>query len=125
MTRQIRDRCAQPQPAATTIGTTALQFLFMQEERPLERLREVARRHSVVLAGTFSGVVQAGLFNPYDRALYLSVRDHLPFLHRSNFMDPFRGFAQAVVQRTIAGGLYFVLQVRCGMCAWVCVYACF
>lgn len=61
-------------------------------------------------SGLISGLVQAGLFNPWDRALYLSVRENRRFLHRENFVAPFRGFWQAVVQRTISGGLYFVLQ---------------
>jgi hypothetical protein len=79
--------------------------------RPGRSWREAAHKYASLVAGTFSGVVQAGLFNPYDRALYLSVRDQRPFVHVGNFVEPFRGFSQAVVQRTIAGGLYFVLQV--------------
>eukprot|EP00052_Salpingoeca_macrocollata_P009101 m.71900 g.71900 ORF g.71900 m.71900 type:complete len:285 (+) comp16931_c0_seq6:90-944(+) len=65
---------------------------------------------AVWIAGTASGVAQAGLFNPWDRALYLSVRDDRFFLHRENFRHPFLGFSQAVVQRTVSGGLYFALQ---------------
>lgn len=64
----------------------------------------------IPVSGLVSGLVQAGLFNPWDRALYLSVRDNRRFLKKENFVSPFRGFWQAVVQRTISGGLYFVLQ---------------
>ena len=63
-----------------------------------------------LVAGTVSGVFIAGFFNPYDRALYLSVKDQRPFLHRANWLRPWEGFGQACVQRTISGGLYFVLQ---------------
>jgi hypothetical protein len=55
------------------------------------------------VAGLVCGLFQAGLFNPWDRALYLSVRDRRPFLHATNFKNPFQGFWQAIVHRTIAG----------------------
>ena len=58
-------------------------------------------------AGTLSGVALACIFNPYDRALYLSVINEKPFLHRANWTKPFQGAANALFHRTIAGGLYF------------------
>lgn len=63
-----------------------------------------------LFASLICGAAQAGLFNPYDRALYLSVRDRTPFFHSNNWIHPYQGFSQAVVQRTISGGLYFFLQ---------------
>jgi hypothetical protein len=62
---------------------------------------------SSLLCGLAAGVAQAGLFNPYDRALYLSVRDDRKFLHRSNWTHPYMGFLQSLSTRAIAGGLYF------------------
>eukprot|EP00946_MAST-07B_sp_MAST-7B-sp1_P000464 g464.t1 len=62
-----------------------------------------------VCAGTLSGVTTAGVFNPYDRALYLSVIHEKPFLHRSNWSKPFQGAANALLHRTVAGGLYFTV----------------
>mmetsp|Transcript_20133 Transcript_20133/g.77071 ORF Transcript_20133/g.77071 Transcript_20133/m.77071 type:complete len:272 (+) Transcript_20133:103-918(+) len=59
-----------------------------------------------------SGVIQAGLLNPWDRALYLSVKDSTRFLNPSNWKAPYHGFSQAVVGRAISGGLYYVLQSR-------------
>ena len=50
------------------------------------------------ISGFCSGVVNAGLFNPYDRALYLSVKHKRPFLSGSNFQRPFQGFLQTVVR---------------------------
>jgi hypothetical protein len=55
------------------------------------------------VAGIVCGLFQAGLFNPWDRALYLSVRDRRHFLHPANFKNPFQGFWQAIVHRTISG----------------------
>jgi len=62
------------------------------------------------IAGLLSGIIQAGVYNPWDRALYLSVKNNVSFLNFNNWTHPWHGFAQAVVQRTISGGLYFVLQ---------------
>jgi len=52
----------------------------------------------------------SALFNPIDRALYLSVINHRPFLRKINFVHPYQGFMQSAVQRVISGGLYFFLQ---------------
>jgi len=63
-----------------------------------------------VCAGLGSGVCQALLFHPWDRALYLSVVHKRPFLSKPNFVMPLQGLAQTFVQRTASGALYFVLQ---------------
>jgi len=60
--------------------------------------------------GLISGLIQAAVFNPWDRALYLSVKDKRNFLHMSNFHDPFAGVLQTISQRTISNGLYFPLE---------------
>jgi hypothetical protein len=60
-----------------------------------------------VCCGTLSGIATAGLFNPVDRALYLSVINLKPFLHRDNWLRPFQGASNALLHRTISGGLYF------------------
>jgi len=63
-----------------------------------------------VISGLISGITQAGLLNPWDRALYLSVTDKRSFLHKLNFTAPYQGFTQTIFQKTISGGLYFTLQ---------------
>ena len=60
--------------------------------------------------GLTSGLLQAGLFNPWDRALYLSIKDNRPFLHAENFHKPFSGLSQTIVQRAVSTGLYFPLE---------------
>jgi hypothetical protein len=55
--------------------------------------------------GLIAGVAQAGLFNPYDRALYLSVKHKRPFLSSLNFQSPYQGFLQSVGGRALSGGL--------------------
>lgn len=63
-----------------------------------------------VLSGLFTGVFCSGIFNPWDRALYLSVKHQRPFLSRDNFHSPYHGFYQAVVQRAFLGSIYYILQ---------------
>jgi len=60
--------------------------------------------------GFTSGLLQAAVFNPWDRALYLSVLHHRRFLHHDNFQEPMRGVLQTIVQKAISGGLYFPLE---------------
>lgn len=66
--------------------------------------------NSTAWSGLVSGAVQAAAFNPYDRALYLSITRNRDFLHLDNWRQPFQGFAQAFFQRTLAGGLFFPLE---------------
>lgn len=58
------------------------------------------------LCGLVAGVAQAGVFNPFDRALYLSVKHHRPFLSYEHFSQPYSGFLQSVGGRALSGGLY-------------------
>lgn len=69
--------------------------------------------NAVLLAGLTSGVVIAGLFNPWDRALYLSVLHQRPFLRACNWRSPYTGFLQSLLGRTLSGGLYFPLYDLC------------
>lgn len=63
-----------------------------------------------VAAGLFTGVFCAALFNPWDRALYLSVKNNKPFLTIENFKHPYHGFTQAMMQRAFLGSIYYILQ---------------
>jgi hypothetical protein len=58
-----------------------------------------------------SGAIQAVLFNPFDRALYLRTHNRRRrFLHRKNFEKPFQGFGNAAAYRTIVGATYVFWQ---------------
>jgi hypothetical protein len=72
-----------------------------------------------VLPGFVSGLVTAALFNPWDRALFLSIVHNRAFLMTDNFKTPFQGLTQTLMHRTISNGLYFVLQDATydGLCA--------
>lgn len=79
---------------------------ILQEEGPIAE-----PTHSTsFICGLLAGVAQAGVFNPYDRALYLSIRDDRKFLHPINWHKPYTGFMQSISGRAIQGGLYFPLE---------------
>jgi hypothetical protein len=63
-----------------------------------------------VLSGLITGVFCSGLFNPWDRALYLSVINRRAFLSGDNFRLPYQGFSQAVIQRAFLGSIYYIAQ---------------
>ncbi len=77
-----------------------------------EKLASLNTRQAVNLlnCGMASGLIQAFLFNPWDRALYLSIKMDRPFLNFDNFRDPMNGVMQTVIQRAFSGGLYFPLE---------------
>lgn len=71
-----------------------------------------------LLAGFSTGLVQAIIYNPPDRALYLTLKKTIDpntkystsFLHWSNWTKPFQGLKQSLFHRTLNGGLYFSIQ---------------
>eukprot|EP00796_Vickermania_ingenoplastis_P010236 gene10236-7175_t len=57
------------------------------------------------------GAVQATIFNPFDRALYVRVKHRRRrFLDWRNFDRPFQGFLNASFYRTTVSGAYFLWQ---------------
>lgn len=67
-----------------------------------------------LFAGVLSGSLQVLLFNPYDRALYLSMTTGRPFMDRRNWgaglEDLNRGVLPNLVQRIVSYGMYFPLE---------------
>ena len=68
-------------------------------------------------AGILGGVCQVVMFNPYDRALYLSVLNQRPFLDKRNWSssnggwsDLHKGMWPNLLQRVISYGLYFPIE---------------
>lgn len=74
------------------------------------KLNKTQKLNIDVASGLIAGVANSGLFNPWDRALYLSVKYHRPFLSWENFTAPYQGFSQALVQRAFLGSIYFIAQ---------------
>ena len=67
-------------------------------------------KSSAYFCGLLAGVAQAGVFNPYDRALYLSVKENRSFLSWQNWKAPYNGFFQSIGGRALSSGLYFPLE---------------
>ena len=78
-----------------------------QDKPPPFSFRRAAK---LLNCGFVSGLLQAFLFNPWDRALYLSVKHDRPFLRWANFDSPFGGVLQTVMQRALSAGLYFPME---------------
>jgi len=78
-----------------------------KEAKSSLNLRRVTQ---LVGCGLTSGVLQAAVFNPWDRALYLSVKCERRFLDARNFFHPMAGVLQTISQRAISVGLYFPLE---------------
>ena len=71
---------------------------------------EPGDRSVQVVAGLVSGVVQAALLNPLDRALFVALIEQRGVMHVANWAAPYQGVLQAISQRTLSGSLYYVLQ---------------
>jgi hypothetical protein len=81
-----------------------------RSESRKKQLAPVVSDRTSFLCGLTAGILQAGFFNPFDRALYLSVKNNVPFLTKQSFAHPYQGFAQSVVGRALSGGLYYPLE---------------
>lgn len=63
-----------------------------------------------LVSGVFTGTFCTGLMSPWDRALYLAVKNQRKFLLSANFTKPYQGLSQAMMQRALFGGVYYVAQ---------------
>lgn len=63
-----------------------------------------------VISGMASGAIYSLLFNPWDRALYLSMKHNRSFLKRDNFAQPYQGAIQAMTNRMFFGSIYYIAQ---------------
>lgn len=61
---------------------------------------------SAITAGTLCSIA----FNPWDRALHLSIKYDRKFLSADNFKNPYQGFKQVAFHRTFVNGFYNFLQ---------------
>lgn len=122
----MTDHAAEDYP--TRLSLTAQQYRDEEEDqfafarahrltkRPTRGPIQTRADSSSLICGLLAGVAQAGLFNPYDRALYLSVKGSRPFLALENWKAPYNGFFQSLGGRALAGGLYFPTEhffLRC------------
>lgn len=60
--------------------------------------------------GIITGCISTVLFNPVDRALYLTVKNNTPIYHKSCWKNPYSGMHQALYSRIIGYGLYYPIN---------------
>ena len=69
-------------------------------------------------SGLITGVILSCGLHPWDRALYLAMTNKRPFLYDfmnnrfviDNFTNPYHGFTQTIISRTLGNGIYFFIQ---------------
>lgn len=54
-----------------------------------------------------SGVSNAVLFNWFDQAQYLSIKNHRSFFNINNFMNPMQGTLNSSTSKILSNGMYF------------------
>eukprot|EP00634_Sargassococcus_sp_CCMP2135_P010019 CAMPEP_0198662578 /NCGR_PEP_ID=MMETSP1467-20131203/48172_1 /TAXON_ID=1462469 /ORGANISM="unid. sp., Strain CCMP2135" /LENGTH=317 /DNA_ID=CAMNT_0044399075 /DNA_START=42 /DNA_END=995 /DNA_ORIENTATION=+ len=97
--------------AAPAVARTKTTWAVALEEVK-ETLEDLQEKSAFQILGTgfVSGMVVTAVLNPYDRALFLSVRAKRPFLQMENWRRPFDGVGQTLVSRSLSTGLYFPLE---------------
>ncbi|KAF8822703.1 mitochondrial carrier superfamily protein [Cardiosporidium cionae] len=97
---------ASAKPALTADKNISLP---LESNNSLSTTYNPSAKHCLV-CGALSGTLCASLFSPWDRALYLSVKNNLPFFHRRNWINPYDGCLQSLAHRALSSGLYFPLE---------------
>lgn len=54
--------------------------------------------------------IQAGVFHPWDRALYLAQTHSRSFLHPENWLSPLQGMTQTLLLRVLSSSSFFMLE---------------
>lgn len=95
-----------------TTATTSQPRQTMTAKQMTSTKRETKDKGNAVLlsSGFISGLCQAMVFNPWDRALYLAIKNKRKFLLWENFHNPMAGMFQTVFQRAISSGMYFPME---------------
>ena len=63
-----------------------------------------------LLSSLTASTMNAGLFHPWDRALYLAIANHRSFLHNANFANCWQGLGQTLSQKPLTGSFYYFAQ---------------
>lgn len=61
-------------------------------------------------SGVMTGILNAAIFNPLDKALYRSSIYCRPLFCHANFVNPWQGIGQSVSAKCLSDGCYFFLQ---------------
>lgn len=60
-----------------------------------------------VFSGVVAGVLSAVVFNPLDKAIFISTTKNISFFNRQVWSNCFNGTSNAILSRLVSSGLYF------------------
>jgi len=60
-----------------------------------------------VFSGVVSGVLSAIVFNPLDKAIFISTTKNISFFNRQVWSNCYNGTSNAILSRLVSSGLYF------------------
>ncbi len=60
-----------------------------------------------VFSGLVAGVISAIVFNPLDKAIFISTTKNISFFNRQVWSNCFNGTTNAILSRLVSSGLYF------------------
>jgi len=60
-----------------------------------------------VVSGLSTGLMSAVIFNPIDKAIYLSTTRNIKLFNKENWRDLYKGSSYTILTRLITSGLYF------------------
>jgi len=60
-----------------------------------------------VVSGLSTGIMSAIIFNPIDKAIYLSTTKNNKLFNKENWRDLYKGTSYTIITRLITSGLYF------------------
>ncbi|KAF4657608.1 hypothetical protein FOL46_007354 [Perkinsus olseni] len=110
-----------PSPSAAAAPSAYRTLLKYAREYTHSKNGESKHPIGLMMCGLNAGLMQSLIFNPYDRALYLTIKHskdtsgyHRRFLDRRNWPrrpgQYFEGVGPAVLQKAVSFGLYFPME---------------
>lgn len=60
-----------------------------------------------IISGVFTGILSSIIFNPIDKAIYISTTKNITILDKSIWVKPYKGSFNTISTRIINSGLYF------------------
>ena len=63
--------------------------------------------NSEIFSGILTGILSAIIFNPIDKAIYISTTKNLAITNKEIWKNPYKGSLNTISTRIITSGLYF------------------
>ena len=107
---RVSTPCLRAQIHLAAAGTSA-GAAYTSLRQNVQALQDsLIRIQNKLQAGFISGMVQATVFHPWDRALYLAQTTKTSFLDTANWAKPFQGIRQTLLLRVLSASIFFPLE---------------